>query len=131
MDYKLNRRAFNLTTTLSPLAVNAKYVDRLALSSRYGLDAGHHTKFNFGSSIKVNVNWQLMKDVQWVSRLFAFTNYSRVQAEWENTFNFKVNRYLSAKLFLYPRFDDGVRRVKDQSYFQFNESLSLGLDYTF
>ena len=131
MDYKLNRRAFNLTTTLSPLAVNAKYVDRLALSPRYGLDAGHHTKFNFGSSITVNVKWQLMKDVEWVSRLFAFTNYSRVQAEWENTFNFKVNRYLSAKLFLYPRFDDGVRRVKDQSYFQFNEFLSLGLDYTF
>ncbi len=131
MDYKLNHRTFNLTTTLSPLAVNAKYVDRLSLATRYGLETGHHTKFNFGSSITINAKWQIMKDVQWISRLFAFTNYSRVQAEWENTFNFKVNRYLSAKLFLYPRFDDGVRRVKNQSYLQFNEFLSLGLDYTF
>ena len=131
MDYKLKKTNFELVATLAPLAVNFKYVDRLALSTRYGVDEGSHTRFDFGSSVTIGSKWRIMKDVEWVSRLFAFTNYNRVQAEWENTFNFKVNKYLSAKLFLYPRFDDGVRRNAGESYFQFNEFLSVGFDYTF
>lgn len=131
MDYKLNKKRFELVATLAPLAVNFKYVDRLHLSTRYGLEEGKHSRFDFGSSMTIGTKWRIMKDVEWTSRLFAFTNYSRVQAEWENTFNFKVNKYLSAKLFLYPRFDDGVRRKNGESYFQFNEFLSIGFDYNF
>lgn len=129
MDYKHSAKRFNLTATMSPLAINFKYVDRLHLSPRYGLEKDKHARVDFGSSITVGTKWNITPDIQWGSRLFAFTNYSRVQAEWENTVTFKVNKYLSAKLFLYPRFDDGVKRVKDMSYFQFNEYLSIGFDY--
>lgn len=131
MDYKLSKKNFELVATLAPLAINFKYVDRLHLSTRYGLEEGKHSRFDFGSSMTIGTKWRIMKDVEWVSRFFAFTNYSRVQAEWENTFNFKVNKFLSAKLFLYPRFDDGVRRKDGESYFQFNEFLSIGFDYNF
>ncbi len=131
MDYKLNKKKFELTANISPLAVNFKYVDRLPLSVRYGLDEGKHAHFDFGSSATINTKWNIVDGVQWTSRFFAFTSYSRVQAEWEHTFNFKVNKFLSAKLFFYPRFDDGLQRKSGDTYFQFNEFLSIGFDYNF
>jgi hypothetical protein len=50
---------------------------------------------------------------------------------WENTFEFKFNRYLSTKVFLHGRFDDGVTLTDDnRTYFQFKEMLTFGLSYT-
>lgn len=131
MDYKLSGKNFKVNATLSPLAVAFKYVDRTPLVRNYGLEAGTHHLFKFGSTATITTKWTIMKDVQWQSRLYFFTNYKSTVAEWENTFNFKVNKYLSSKLFLFPRFDDGVRRRGNNSYFQFNEYLSVGLDLSF
>ena len=131
MDYKYKKGSFELSATLSPIAANYKYVDRLALAGRNGIDAGKHSRLNFGSTVTVNSRWELAKGLLWTTRFYAFTSYSRVQAEWENTFALKVNKYLSTKIFLYPRFDDGVKRKQGQSYFQFNEYLSVGLDLGF
>lgn len=131
MDYKYKKSRFEVSATLSPIAANYKYVDRLALAGRNGIDAGKHSRLNLGSTVTVNSRWELMKGLIWTSRLYAFTSYSRFQAEWENTFALKVNKYLSTKIFLYPRFDDGVKRKNEQSYFQFNEYLSVGLDLGF
>lgn len=131
MDYKLTRKNFKVNATLSPLAVAFKYVDREALVKNYGIEAGKHHFFKFGSTATINTQWNIFKDVQWQSRLYFFTNYKSTVAEWENTINFKVNKFLSSKLFLFPRFDDGARRSEGGSYFQFNEYLSVGLDLTF
>ena len=131
MDYKYKKGRFEVSATLSPIAANYKYVDRLALAGRNGIDAGKHSRLDLGSTVTVNSRWELMKGLIWTSRLYAFTSYSRFQAEWENTFALKVNKYLSTKIFLYPRFDDGVKRKNEQSYFQFNEYLSVGLDLGF
>lgn len=69
--------------------------------------------------------------MQWVGRIYYFTDYTSTQVEWENTFNLSINRYLSARVFLYPRFDDSRKRKDDQSNFEFNELLSLGLKVDF
>ena len=52
-----------------------------------------------------------------------------MKMEWENTFTFVVNKYISTNLFLYPRFDDGVKRDDKYGYFQFKEYVSLGFSY--
>lgn len=70
-----------------------------------------------------------MTAILWESRFTYNTNYKKALSEWENTFTFSFNRYWSAKLFVHGRFDDGVPRVEDRSYFQLQESLSLGLNY--
>lgn len=79
----------------------------------------------------IHTKWNIIKDVQWASRLYFFSNYEQTQAEWENTITLKVNKYLSSKLFLHPRFDDGIKRKENQTYFQFHEYLSVGLDLGF
>lgn len=131
MDYKYKKGSFEISATLSPIAADFKYVDRPALARRYGLDAGKHTKLDLGSTVTVNAKWSPIAGLVWTTRFYAFTSYSRFQAEWENTLALKVNKYLSTKIFLFPRFDDGVKRKAGQSFFQFNEYLSVGLDLGF
>ena len=62
--------------------------------------------------------------------LEAFTSYEKMIANWENTFDFAVSKYLSTTLFMHGRFDDGVRRKEGYNYFQFKEYLQFGLKYT-
>ena len=130
MEYKLNVKNFNLSANLSPFACDFKYVDRLALSSSFGLKQGKHTKFGYGSTVTINSTWKIVKNINWTSPLYYYTDYSSARFEWENTYTFTINKYLSTKLFLYPRFDDSVYK-KDESYLQFKEWLSLGLNASF
>ena len=51
--------------------------------------------------------------------------------EWENQIELKVTKYISANVFLYPRFDDSGTRHDIHGYWQFMEYSSLGLSYTF
>lgn len=133
MKYQMEtkNKKFNVNATISPLALRLKYVDRKSLVTSFGLNEGHHAKWSYGSTVTVNYNWSIVRNVNWSGRIYYFTDYSKSQIEWENTFNCSINKYLSAKLFLYPRFDDSVNRKEGQSYFQFNELLSLGLSLNF
>ena len=49
----------------------------------------------------------------------------------ENTFELRVTKYISANLFLFPRFDDAYKYDADLGYLQFKEFSSLGFAYTF
>ena len=131
MDYKLNKKKFNLNASLSPLAGHLTYVDRKDLAASHGWKEGKHSKFDIGSNITVTYTWNMFKNVSWSGRIYYYTNYDNTKIEWENTFNLAINKFLKTKLFLYPRFDDGANRKDGHSYFQFYELLSLGFDYTF
>lgn len=133
MDYKLQKKRVNLTATLSPAAANFKYCDRELLVKNYGIEEGKHLKRDLGSTVTINMTLKFCEQVNWVTRFYAFYDYKEhLKAEWENTINLKINKYLSTKLFLYPRFDNSVtKKNEDDSYFQFNEYLSVGLDLNF
>ena len=133
MDYKVASKNKRLTGTvnLSPLAVNYRYVDRLDLSTSYGLDEGKHSLVDFGSQVTADVTWKINDVVSWKSRLYAFTSYKRAEIEWENTFTLRVSKYISANLFLFPRFDDSGKKDDDLGYLQFKEYSSIGFTYGF
>lgn len=133
MEYKVEALHKRLTGTLnfSPLSYNFRYVDRLALSTSYGLDEGKHTLHDFGSQLTIDLEWKIAEQLTWKTRLYGYTSYKRGLVEWENLFTLKVSKYISANLFLYPRFDDSGKRDDDLGYFQFQEYSSLGLSYTF
>ena len=133
MDYKVATKDKRLTGTvnLSPLAVNYRYVDRLDLATSYGLDEGKHSLVDFGSQVTADVTWKINDVVSWKSRLYAFTSYKRAEIEWENTFTLRVSKYISANLFLFPRFDDSGLKDDDLGYLQFKEYSSIGFTYGF
>lgn len=133
MDYNVDWMNHKLkgTVHLAPLAYNMKYTRLLELSERLGIDEGHHFKNDFGSEFTVDLKWQLMDMLQWKTRLYGYTSYERAELEWENTFTLQFNKWISAQLFVYPRFDDGVERDEHHGYWQFKEYASIGFQYSF
>ena len=85
---------------------------------------------DWGSQFTANITWKPTDKFKWGTRLYAYTTYSRAVIEWENTFTFAFSRYISAQVFLYPRFDDGVKKMENHSYWQIKEYLSLGFSYS-
>ena len=133
MDYKVESKNKRLTGTinLSPVAINYRYVGRLSLSTSYGLDEGKHSMVEFGPNMTADIVWKFNDVVTWKSRFYAFTSFKRAEIEWENTFELRVTKYISANLFLFPRFDDAYKYDADLGYWQFKEFSSLGFAYTF
>ena len=147
MDYKVEAFDKKLTGTinLSPIALNYRYVDRTQFAnqnsehptdyswfpSRHGIDDGKRHLLDPGSQLTADLTWKLTENVTWKSRLWGFTSYHRGEVEWENTFQLKVSKYISANIFLYPRFDDGNVWDEDLGYWQFKEYTSIGLSYSF
>ena len=135
MDYKvewLNKRLTG-TVNMSPLAINYRYVDRTALAKPFGVKIDRHTHSltDFGSQLTASLEWKMNDIVKWKSRIYAFTSYHRSEMEWENTFELRLSKYITANLFLYPRFDDSNNRDEELGYWQFKEYSSLGFAYSF
>ena len=135
MDYKVQALANKLTGTInmSPLAVNYRYVDRADLAKSFGVKTPDHTHSltDFGSQITASITWKVNDVLTWKTRIYGFTSYERSEVEWENTFTLRVSKYISANLFLFPRFDDANNRDEDLGYWQFKEYSSLGFSYNF
>lgn len=133
MDYKLEKSKYKLSLLGAPLSYTFIYIsnDEIINPSSFNVDPGHTSANMFGSEITANLTWQIANNISWVSKFEYFTTYEKVIANWENTFEFKLNRYLSTKFFLHSRFDDGVTLSEDNdTYFQFKEMLTFGLSYT-
>ncbi len=132
MDYKLTNNKVNLSIFLSPLAYNFRFVtnDKIADVTAFGIDAGKKSLSTFGSKLQTNASWKIIPSITYDTRLYYFTSYEKVEAEWENSLNFVLNRYLSTKLFVHIRYDDSVARKEGNGYFQMKEFLSFGLNYT-
>ncbi len=133
MDYNVNWLKGRLkgSVHLAPLAYNFKFVDRVALATRYGIEADHHALNDFGSQLTVDVTWNICNNISWRSRIYGYTTYERAEMEFENTFSFQFNRYIAAKFFVYPRFDDSRARDDHHGYWMFKEYTSLGFSYSF
>ncbi len=131
MDYKHSKNSFSFNLHLAPLAYDFKYVDRDALTGRYGVKGNHHSYETIGSNITATWNLKILKELSWNSRIYYFTNYEKIQVEWENTFIFTINKYLSSQFYVYPRFDDSYVTDKSNAVIQFKEWLSLGLNFSF
>lgn len=132
MDYTVKTKNNKLSGNihLAPLAYNFKYVDRKDLAAGFGVKGDHRSLDDFGSEVLADLTWKPLDNMKWQTRFYAYTTYHKFLMEWENTLTFQFNKYLSTKLFLYPRFDDGVNRKDDKSYWQFKEYLSLGFSYS-
>ena len=133
MDYSVDWMNHRLKGNfhLAPLAYNMKYTRMLELTRRLGIKDGNHFLHDFGSEFTVDLEWKMMESLTWKTRLYGYSTYKRTELEWENTFTFRFNRYISSQVFIYPRFDDGVRRDDHYAFWQLKEFASIGFQYSF
>lgn len=132
MDYKFVKDGkVNLSVLLNPINYTLYSImdDRLD-PTKFNIKEGHKRENEIGSRINATLTLKIIPSLLWESKFSYTTNYEKVFSEWENTFTFVVNKYLSTKLFMHGRYDDGVFKDPDESYFQFQELFSFGLNYT-
>lgn len=127
VDYKYTspNKKFTYSLLLAPLSYDMKYVsDARVNPASYGIKADHSSLHNFGSTITTKFDWKMGENATWSSRLYYFTTYHGIKAEFENTFNFKISRFFSARVYLYPRFDDS-----SDTKAEIKEMLTIGFNY--
>lgn len=87
----------------------------------------------YGSSTELTFRAKLAWNIEYFSRLFAFTNYEFVQGDWENTITFNFNRFLSTKVFAHLRYQSDTPKLDDTKWqkWQLKEIISIGFSYKF
>lgn len=135
MDYSLSlfKNKLNASVHLAPFAFDYRYVDRLYLAQRNGIEANHHSKRDYGSTFTLNGSWVIKDNIVWNTRIYGFTSYKHTDIQWENTLNLKVSKVIAMSIYMYPRFDDSNpgRKIDGYGYFQLKEYTSIGLTYSF
>lgn len=133
-SYENPRKTINFSASIAPLSYNLKTCTNPNLNPEsFGIDPGKKSKSEYGSSVEANFKWKIGYNVIYYTRLFTFTDYHYVQADWEHTIDFAINRFMSARVFAHLRYDSQAPEVADTSWrrWMFKEILSIGFSYKF
>lgn len=134
LDYKPIK---NMSIVFSPLAYRLTYAYYGDESGRvdvtkYDIAAGQHVKNEVGSSIRLNWKWKPLREIAIETEFYFYTNYHRVELDWEVDCDFIINRFLTTRLMLHPRFDSSYIQSGDtRAKVQFKELLSIGFAHRF
>lgn len=134
MTYNLNAHNgdFTLGVTLSPISYNLKTcIDPKIDETSFGIKDGRKTFHSYGSSAEITWNWKICYNVNYSSRIFAFTNYKYFQGDWQNQFRFTINRFLTANLNVDLRYDTSAASHSHWHKLQLRELFSLGFTHFF
>ena len=133
IDYKINddKKGYNLSAMLAPFTYKLNYLNDIKNFdvSSYGIKEGHHFGSELGSMVTVTLSWKLSDNMHWTSKFYYYTNFSYVDAEWENTLDMALNYHFSTQIDLYPKLDDRLKRTPGEPLLQMQELLSFGLTY--
>ena len=109
-------------------AANLRSID----VTEYGIEEGKDILSELGSSVRVDWKWRPLREIEVEANFYFFTNYKQVELDLEIDVDFIINKYLSAKLLLHPRYDGTIENVTDKrSKIQFKELISVGFAHTF
>lgn len=130
VDYKPTK---NMSMVFAPLAYKLVYakdtinVDR----SVYGINSGNMLS-TFGSSVRFEWKWRPLREIYLETVFYAYTNYKMFEVDWEITCDFIINRYMSARVMLHPRYDSSAIVEGDtHAKMQFKELISIGFAHKF
>jgi hypothetical protein len=128
------KKTFTFDASISPLSYNLKTcINSRMDETDYGIKAGRKTVSEYGSSAEAKMTWKITRNITYTGRWFVFSDYSYLQGDWENTFNFSVNRYISTQIYVHARYDSSTTRDPDSKWhlWQLKEILSFGFAYQF
>lgn len=132
MAYSNKKPNLEFTATISPLSYNLKTCisDRID-HSQFKIAPDRKSHSDFGSNAEFNMNWKVRYNINYKTRLFIFTDYKYFLTDWEHTFNFEINKFLSTQIYVHMRLDTSSELNKQWRHFMLREVLSFGLSYTF
>lgn len=131
LDYKPVK---GLSIVFAPLTYKLIYANDTAYvsSTTFGITSGTKILNDLGSSVRVDWTWKPVREIALDSKFYFYTNYHRVEIDWEVVCNFIINRFLSARLMLHPRYDNTAIPVDGhRTKIQFKEMLSIGFAHKF
>ncbi|MDO4191435.1 MAG: DUF3078 domain-containing protein [Bacteroidales bacterium] len=135
MDYKYKKI---VSVMLSPLAYKLVYVNdttvhpgvSTSVADKVGIPDGQKILHQFGSSLEVKFNYSISREIVLDSKMKFYTNYKGIEWDWEIVGNFIINRFLSARVSLNPRYDSTITTT-EKPKIQFKELTSIGFSYKF
>ncbi|MEO8590054.1 MAG: DUF3078 domain-containing protein [Flavobacteriales bacterium] len=105
----------------------------------YGVKNGNTTELEFGGYARLTYTTELAKNITFMTRADAFSNYLRnpqnIDVTWETLWTFKVNDWFAATLntlLIYDHDTDIIRKNDEGALYlgpatQFKETLGIGL----
>ncbi|MCL2329131.1 MAG: DUF3078 domain-containing protein [Bacteroidetes bacterium] len=146
MDYNPNA---NLSLFVSPLSARLTFVADSALSSigAFDVDPGKYFLFEYGGYTrfmfqKSNWNWEILKNVIFVTKLDVFFNYNlrgdnpfldkvkcNTKVNWDNQLMFKVNKHLTFMFSNQYIYDHSVKLTDNPN--QYRQIIAFGFAYKF
>ena len=131
LDYKPVK---NLSISFSPFSYKMIHVEDTARvkGKDYGLKEGEQTQHNLGSSVRLEYLWKPVREVNMEIKFYTYTNYHYVEMDLEVNCDFIINRFMSARVMLHPRYDSSVIMDGDtHAKPQFRELISIGFAHKF
>jgi len=100
--------------------------------TNYGIEAGKRVLSEFGGTLRVQWQWRPVREFGLDTDFYLYTNYKNIEIDWEINGEFYINRFLSIRLMLHPRFDSAyVAEGDTKPKMQFKELLSVGFSHKF
>lgn len=130
--YATPSKKFSVDASFAPLSYNLKMCTNKRIDETiYGIKPGHTSVSQYGSNLDCKMSWNIAYNINFTSRLTAFTDYSYLQGDLENTLSFSINRFLSTQIYVHLRYDSTTVRTDDSKWhkWQLKEILSFGFAY--
>lgn len=130
-SHQNQKKTFQFTATISPFSYNLKTClsDKVD-HGQFNIAPNRKSRSEIGSNAEFNMIWQICPNISYKSRVFFFTDYGYTLTDWENTFTFNINKFLSTQLYVHLRHDSSADRDPDWKKLMMREVLSFGLSYT-
>lgn len=131
IDYK---PVAGLSIYFAPLTYKLVYANDTVHSTptAYSIKEGERILNDVGSSLRVEWQWQPVREIKLNSTLYLYTNYHRIELDWETSCDFIITRYFSARVMIHPRYDTTVILPDDEkARLQFKELISIGFAHNF
>ena len=131
MDYKY-KKIFSLM--LAPVAFKYIYMSDTANvnPNLFGIKKGENQLKQIGSSFRAQLNIVPARNWNLDSKLTFYTDYKKVEIDWEIVNNFIINRFLTTRISINPRYDNTIiLKNGEKTKIQLKELMSIGFSYRF
>ena len=130
LDYKY-KKIFSIM--VSPVSFKYIYLNNNSVDPKlFGIKTGDHQLTEIGSSFKALFSYAPVREIQLDSKFSFYTNYQKVEIDWEMVCNFTINRFMSTRISFNPRYDNTViQKAGDKAAIQYKQLLSVGFSHKF